>query len=226
MKYSFHCLKVLHCLTSVFRPSKDVRMPRMEFRPTSLASSGSWDEYCSMSFKILAASWMVWIGAWDYGVAFAYIENEQEKYNFCYFIDHSRGILTVFVSAYMDHTCMTCCRERSQERQCCWNRSLELSFTSMDSRQSPSNLNGAHVENTQMFFHPFLQIRSPWDTVTLCQTIFSFVAVWVLTLISIWKFILLKIVCKKTLKKWLRYMHGDIASFKRFHGFDFWKFWF
>lgn len=36
---------------------------------------------------------------------------------------------------------MTCCRERSQERQCCWNTSLELSLTSMESRQSPSNLN-------------------------------------------------------------------------------------
>lgn len=37
-------------------------------------------------------------------------------------------------------TWMTCCSERSQDRQCCWNRSLELSLTSMDSRHSPSNL--------------------------------------------------------------------------------------
>lgn len=41
---------------------------------------------------------------------------------------------------YIHHTCMTCCRKRSQERQCCWNRSLELSLTSMESRLSPSNL--------------------------------------------------------------------------------------
>lgn len=60
-------LKVLHRpLTSVLRPSREVRMPRMELRPTSLASSGSWDEYCSTSFRTFAASWMVWTGAWDY----------------------------------------------------------------------------------------------------------------------------------------------------------------
>lgn len=35
---------------------------------------------------------------------------------------------------------MTCCRVRSHERQFCWNTSLELSFTSTDRRQRPSNL--------------------------------------------------------------------------------------
>lgn len=46
-------------LTSDLRPSRDVKMPRMELRPTSLASSGSWDEYCSKSFRIFTARWMV-----------------------------------------------------------------------------------------------------------------------------------------------------------------------
>ena len=41
-------------------------------------------------------------------------------------------------------TCMTCCKERNQDRQCCWKTSLELSFTNMDSRHRPSNLNHRH----------------------------------------------------------------------------------
>lgn len=53
----------------------------------------------------------------------------------------------------MNHTCMTCCRERSQERQCCWNRSLELSLTSMESRQSPSNLH-MHTQILSWHLHP------------------------------------------------------------------------
>lgn len=37
-------------------------------------------------------------------------------------------------------TCKTCWMLRSQETQCCWNISVELSPTSKDSRQRPSNL--------------------------------------------------------------------------------------
>lgn len=39
-------------------------------------------------------------------------------------------------------TCKTCWMLRSQETQCCWNISVELSPTSKDSRQRPSNLMG------------------------------------------------------------------------------------
>lgn len=52
-------------LTSFLRASRDVRRPRMELRPTSLASCASWDEYCSRSFSVLTASLMVSSGDWD-----------------------------------------------------------------------------------------------------------------------------------------------------------------
>lgn len=55
--------------TSVLRPRSEVKMPRMKFRLTSRASSASWHEYCSRSFRMLTASWTVWTGAWDWNTS-------------------------------------------------------------------------------------------------------------------------------------------------------------
>lgn len=116
--------------TSVLRPNKDVRIPRMEFNPTSRASSGIWEEYCSTSFRIFTASWMVWTGAWDYRSTNTEAELTKMPVRGPE-ISQRESVL---------RTCTICWRDRSHERQCCWNRSLELSLTSMESRQRPSNL--------------------------------------------------------------------------------------
>lgn len=186
----FHHLKVLHCLTSVFRPSKDVRMPRMEFRPTSLASSGSWDEYCSMSFKILAASWMVWIGAWDYRVASTYIENGQKKYIFCCFIDNSGFMQEVHWQCLCVHvwTIPVWPAAGNAAKKGNVAETDHWSFPSQAWRadRAPQTWmqTGAHVENTQIFFYPFLQIRSSFnDRGTLCHTIF------LLWLLGFWQYL-------------------------------------
>lgn len=52
----------------------------------------------------------------------------------------STGVFIQCLSFILCLTCMTCCRDRSHERQCCWNTSLELSLTSTERRHSPSNL--------------------------------------------------------------------------------------
>jgi len=65
MDVNLHVTRTCMHITSDFRLSREVRMPRMELSPTSLANSGSWDEYCNKSCSTLTASCTVGRGDCD-----------------------------------------------------------------------------------------------------------------------------------------------------------------